>query len=49
MRYPGPDVPCNRDGATHLETAAMFDVEGRMAAAYAGALAIVAILSFFLG
>ena len=34
----------------HLqEIGTMFDVEGRMAAAYAGALAIVAAVSFLLG
>ena len=37
------------DPSTSTWRSNVFDIEGRMAAAYAGALAIVALVSFLLG
>lgn len=41
--------PCAGKLMTEVATVAMYETEGRMAAAYASALALVAVVSFFLG
>ncbi len=43
------DRPCAGNVTKQVENVVMFGMEGRMVAAYAGALALVAIISFFLG